>query len=154
MTLEEAFNAYYNELLWFGNKLVANKQAAEDIIVDVFVAVKDTEIDGLRFYLYRAVKNRCLNYLAYIKTHRTEELDGINELQNDEWLEGSMMIRADYLKKMHEAIQHLTGTEKEVIDLYLKGKEAPEIASIINKRQDTVRSIKRVAINKLRKAIL
>lgn len=148
MTLEQAFNEYYKELVYFANKLILNKQAAEDAVVDVFVGLKNPGMNGLRFYLYRSVKNRCINYLLYIKSHRTEDLTG------DEWVEGRAIIEVDYLKKMHEAIQHLNKTEKDVIDLYLKGREANEIAYILNKKQATVRSIKRVAVKKLRKAIL
>lgn len=148
MNLEQAFNTYYQELVWFGNKIVDNRQAAEEIVADVFVALQKPQMEGLRFYLYRAVKNRCINYLEWVKKRRTVELTG------DEWVETTAMIHVDYLKKMHEAIQYLTPTEKEVVYLYIKGKEAKEIAGILKKEQATIRSIKRVAINKLRKMIL
>lgn len=148
MNLEEAFNAYYQELVFFGKRMICDKQAVEDIVVDVFIALKNPGINGLRFYLYRSVKNRCINYLKYIKCHRFEEI------QENAWLEETVKIEVDYLKKMHEAIQHLTIVEKEVVDLYLKGKDASEIAIILNKEHSTIRSIKRTAVNKLRKSIL
>lgn len=149
MNLEQAFNTYYQELVWFGNKMVDNRQAAEEIVADVFVALKRPEMDGLRFYLYRAVKNRCINYLISIKNHIKTV-----EIREDEWAEGAAMIEVDYLKKMHEAVKRLKGAEKQVIDLLLQGKKTSEVALILSKSVENVRSIKRFAVNKLRKAIL
>lgn len=149
MNLEQAFNAYYKELVYFGNKMVANREAAEEIVADVFVALKNPEIDGIRFYLYKAVKNRCLNYLESIKSKKGK----IVELSGDEWVEATTMIEVDYLKAMHAAIRQLKGTEKQVIDLLIEGKPIPEVALALNKSVDNVRSIKRHAINRLRKDI-
>lgn len=148
MNLEQAFNNYYKELVWFGNKLIDNRQAAEEIVSDVFVGLKKPEMDGLRFYLYRSVKNRCLNYLEWVKNRRTVELRG------DEWVECATIIQVDILKKMHEAIQYLSRAERDVIDLYLIGKKTKEISEILNKEESNIRSIKRFAVNRLRKSLL
>jgi RNA polymerase sigma factor (sigma-70 family) len=148
MTLEEAFNAHYQELIHFGKKLVKDKQAVEDIVSDIFVRLNNCDIENLRGYLYTCVKNRCINYLEYIKSHRTEEIIG------DVWIEETAMIEADFLKKMYAAIAHLSKAEKEVIDLLLKGKSHADAGRILNKGAPTIRSIKRSAIAKLRKAIL
>lgn len=147
MNLEQAFNKYYKELVWFGRKMITNREAAQEIVADVFIALKTPEMEGLRFYLYRAVKNRCLNYLEHIKNKKTVELSG------DEWVEAAAIIEVDYLKKMHEAIKRLKGTEKQVIDLLVCGKTTTEAAAILNKSVENIRSIKRHAIARLRKEI-
>lgn len=148
MNLEQAFNTYYKELVFFGNKLIENKQAVEDIVVDVFVSLKNPEIDGIRFYLYRSVKNRCINYLIQLKSRR------VREIRANDWIEATAIINVDYLKKMHDALLNLKGAEKEVIDLLMQGKNTVEVSEILNKSMPTIRSIKRHAIIKLRKAIL
>lgn len=148
MNLEQAFNAYYKELVYFGNKMIVNREAAEEIVADVFVALKNPEIDGLRPYLYKAVKNRCLNYLESIKNKGK-----IVELNGDEWAEAAAIIEVDYLKKLEEAVKQLKRSEKQVIDLLISGKTTTEAAEILGKSVDNIRSIKRHAVDRLRKGV-
>lgn len=148
MNLEQAFNTYYQELVYYGRKIIDNKPVVQDIVTDVFVALKNPQIDGLRFYLYRSVKNRCLNYLEHIKAKGTKDIESC--VLSEEMAQ----IEFDFYKKMHEAVTQLKGAEKEVVDLLLQGKETAEVARILNKSIDNVRSIKRYAINRLRKTVL
>lgn len=65
---EELFHIYYCPLLAFVNKYVNDKQAAEDIVQDVFLAtwMQRDNIDfqkPIKPYLYKAAYNRSISYL-------------------------------------------------------------------------------------------
>lgn len=67
---EEVFRAYYPKLAEYANGLVRNRDGAEDVVQEVFVALwtqrdRLTTPDNLVGYLYRAVRNRSLNQLRH-----------------------------------------------------------------------------------------
>jgi RNA polymerase sigma-70 factor, ECF subfamily len=74
------FNQYFDSLVDFATLYTENHAAAEDVVQSVFLRIWENQTDILshdnpQYYLYRAVKNRCLNYLRDIKKMATEELD-------------------------------------------------------------------------------
>jgi RNA polymerase sigma-70 factor (family 1) len=63
-----AFDAYRTELRAYAQRFVRSREAAEDVVQDVFLRAWNrwTEIDltvNLRGYLYRATRNSALNHL-------------------------------------------------------------------------------------------
>jgi len=63
-------------LFFYAHKFVKNEEAAKDLVQDAFLSIlnkkaDDPEIENLKSYLYRAVRNNCLNYL----NHKTIEHD-------------------------------------------------------------------------------
>ena len=76
---EELFHTYYGSLLLYASKYTNEKQAAEDIVQDVFTALwmKREEIDfnePIKAYLFKATYNKSLNYL-----HSTRKNINIDE---------------------------------------------------------------------------
>lgn len=68
----EMFHYYYPSLCYFAAKMVRDGDEAEDIVQSVLVGLYESKPSfqtdtALRTYLYRAVHNRCLNY---IEKHR------------------------------------------------------------------------------------
>jgi DNA-directed RNA polymerase specialized sigma subunit, sigma24 homolog len=62
------YKLYYGQLSYFAEKLVLNRQAAEEIVVDVFIktfrtAIPVTSLAHLKSYFFEAVKNQSLNHL-------------------------------------------------------------------------------------------
>lgn len=73
LVFEKLFQAYYSNLIGYACKYTFSQSAAEDILQDVFMSMwmnKDN-IDfsrgDIKPYLYRAVHNRCINYVKSIK---------------------------------------------------------------------------------------
>ncbi|MBM4189004.1 MAG: RNA polymerase sigma-70 factor [Gemmatimonadetes bacterium] len=67
---EIVFRAYYPKLADYANGLVRSRDAAEDVVQEVFVALwtqrdRLTSPDNLVGYLYRAVRNRSLNQIRH-----------------------------------------------------------------------------------------
>lgn len=80
---EAAFNELYQlqeaRLLKFATGFVDDREAAEEIVNDVFVKIwlgrqTPVTIRNLQVYLYVLVKNACLNYLRGISSKRVKEL--------------------------------------------------------------------------------
>jgi RNA polymerase sigma-70 factor (ECF subfamily) len=71
---EEVYKLFYGQLCYFAEKLVFNRQVAEEIVVDVFIKtfqsrITVTSMEHLRGYLFMAVKNQALNYLKSEKRY-------------------------------------------------------------------------------------
>ena len=65
---ERLFRAAYERLADYALRIVANRDAAEDVVQEVFIAVWNRreslpEAEKVASYLHRAVRNRALNYL-------------------------------------------------------------------------------------------
>ncbi|MES1249439.1 MAG: sigma factor, partial [Chitinophaga rupis] len=61
------FRHYYARLVKFAIQFVHTREAAEEIVSDVFVKIWERrssleEVRNLEVYLYVSVKNGCLNY--------------------------------------------------------------------------------------------
>jgi RNA polymerase sigma-70 factor (ECF subfamily) len=64
----QLFVHYYDKLFYFSNSFVKSREAAEEIVQDVFISIwgrrdKLARINNLGVYLYVAVKNLSINYL-------------------------------------------------------------------------------------------
>lgn len=77
---KKLFDQYFDALVDFAKLYTQDHSAAEDVVQSVFIKVwenqsKILEQDNPKYYLYRAVKNRCLNYIRDIKKMSEQELD-------------------------------------------------------------------------------
>lgn len=94
----EIFYLYYNRLLNYAKSYLQDKCIAEDIVQDIFfnIWVKRNELEiniSLSSYLYRAVHNRCIQYLRqnYVneniddteKSLKLKEAEILYQLYND-----------------------------------------------------------------------
>lgn len=122
-------------------KLIGDNQAAEDIVQDFFCSLwinheKLPEIVTPRFYLYRSVHNRSLNWL---KKNRTIPISGLEFNADDDIL--ANMIEEEVIRKLHNAItNHLPNKCREVFMLKLLGMKNAKIATALHITEETVRS--------------
>lgn len=78
---EDLFHLYYCPLTAFADKYTNDKQASEDIVQDVFMAlwIKRSTInfsDPIKPYLYKATYNKSINYInSQQSSHSIEEQD-------------------------------------------------------------------------------
>ncbi|MCD8264700.1 MAG: RNA polymerase sigma-70 factor [Tannerellaceae bacterium] len=66
------FNRYYSGLVVYARHLLGSDEFAEDIVHDVFASLWHNRSSlainsSLKHYLFRAVKNRSLNYLNHLQ---------------------------------------------------------------------------------------
>jgi RNA polymerase sigma-70 factor, ECF subfamily len=77
-TFEMAFRTHYNSLCNYAYTFVSDHDEAEEVVQSTFINFweKHTEISishSLKAYLYRAVRNTCLNKLKHEKIKREHE---------------------------------------------------------------------------------
>lgn len=65
---DSIFREYYQDLLLFSSRFLWDMEAAEDIVQDIFIKLYEAGeslaiTNSIRAYLFRSVRNRCLNYL-------------------------------------------------------------------------------------------
>lgn len=102
---------------------------------------------SIKVFLYRTVKNKCLNYLKHLEVKNKVLKPNINA---DENLFEENYIREETIRLIHQAIQTLPGKCKSVIKLAIKGMKNAEIAEELNVSVNTVKTHKKEAYNRLR----
>ena len=140
---EQLFKQYYEPLIYFAYRYVQDKQAAEDIIQDIFVYLWDKreKLDfgiNIKTYLYSAVKNRCLKYLkrkAVEIKYRPLEIILAKDADNPE----SIMINDELQEALTSAINELPEKRREIFCMNRFDELTyAEIASILNLSIKTV----------------
>jgi len=130
--LKTCFEEYYKPLVIFATNFNLRKEEGEDLVQELFVHLwkNKPSFDNknvLKSFLYRAVKNKCLNHLkhqqikkGYAETVRNQWNDDayVTELQHKVQL-------TDYLYK---AIEQLSERRQEVVKHSIKGMANKEIA--------------------------
>ena len=87
--LEQLFGLYYTDLTRFALRHVADPMVAEEIVQDIFIYLweKRSSLNiktSIEAYLYRSVKNKCINYLkskVYQINKRTVDEEAMKNLR-------------------------------------------------------------------------
>lgn len=135
---DSLFREYHERLLLFALKHVESVSDALDIVQNVFLAVwengkyKDDHA-LIHSYLFRAVKNSCINYLKHqrvVRKFENETLMELREMEVSHYMTGeSSLIEKEKLEQIDAAIDSLTDIYREVILLSrFEGLKNQEIA--------------------------
>jgi RNA polymerase sigma-70 factor (family 1) len=154
------FDSLFNRLNHFAYSFVQNKEAAVDIVDDLFTKLwlnrqHIVEIKNLRVYLYTATKNASLNYLsAKAKEIITESYDYINIQITDNNNPEKLMVTQEFQKKINEAIESLPPRCKLVFKLVREdGLKYAEVANILNLSIKTIDNQMVMAVSKIRESM-
>lgn len=148
------FDLYYRSLCSFAYRYVEDNDMAEDIVQETFIYVWQNEqkfIDDIatKVFLYRTVKNKCLNKLKHFEVKAK-----VHELIQDETEEDSLFekhfLHEETIRLFYQAIESLPNQSRAVIKLALKGLNNPEIAEDLGISVNTVKTHKKTAYNSLR----
>lgn len=121
-TFEKIFYEYYCPLVNYACKYVFRKSIAEDILQDIFIQIWlnrgkiDFETRSISPYLYRAVHNRCINYLQSIKEVpllQAEDIDVLIQKEVFEMPNNSLSIK-DLERELQQSIMSLPPQCKKV----------------------------------------
>ena len=137
----EAFREIYREYVSimqsFASKFT-DWATAEDLVQDVFMQVwvnRETSPinESLQTYLFRAVRNRCINYLEHLKIKERYESRELIELQirEAEFFQSpeQLLIRHEQLELVHREIEHLSEKSRRVFKMaYYDDMKTSEIA--------------------------
>ena len=150
------FELYYRELYFFSRKFLENREVAEEVVQDVFIALwenRDVLIikKSIKSYLFTSVKNRSINYLKSkinnINFVNIDSADSENHiLITDQPLE---LEELDNL--IHKAVLSLPPRCKEMFHLSRNSEMTyQEIADVLGVSKETVKFQISEAIKKIK----
>lgn len=154
------YGGCFTPLLRFAVSIVKTKEAAEEIVADIFIKLweqrnKLSAIQNLRVYLYVSVKNACLNYLSkknkdIITYFDDYEVDTAIVETNPE----ELLITAEMKRKIEEAIDNLPPRCKMIFRLIREeGLRYKEVSEIMDISVNTIDVQMAIAVKRIAKAI-
>lgn len=160
--LELSYKKHYNLLYNYGLKFINNPNLIEDFIQDIFVRLCKRgnlhDIDDLKIYLLRAMRNMAYDY--YAARHDNLSIDEVEfSLSDDEDTFRRFFTRDDeetrQYQALQKAIQALPPQQKQILYLfYIKDLSHKEIGEILDiTPQASMNSVSK-ALRKLREMLL
>jgi len=141
----ELFMAYCARLTQFAFSIVKSRDAAREIIDEVFIKLWRNKINienirNLKVYLYTAAKNTALNYLSVnARNNITQSFDLLSVQLIDDQSPERKMINSEILNKINAAIDNLPPRCKMVFKLVREdGLSYKEVGEILNISPKTV----------------
>jgi len=158
-TIKHLFDEYFHQLVFSAFNYVNDRGQAEEIVQDVFVKVWQNfdqlqTVKDLKAYLFKAVKNSCLNFLKHIKVRQKfiDDTGGGSSLVQKSHEE--TIAEEETKKKVHQAVNKLPDTWKEAFMLSKYNKlKYHEIAEEMNISQKTVEKYMSKALQFLRQEL-
>jgi len=155
---EVVFREYYRPMTAYAFRFLGNLADSESVVQDVFLRLwqKRKEImitSSLQNYLFRSVKNHCINYIEHekIKTGY-QSLVIRNEADRSEYSE--FFLEFGLMTKIEAAIASLPEKRQEIFRLAREdGLKYREIADRLNISVKTVETQMTLAMKQLREAL-
>jgi RNA polymerase sigma-70 factor, Bacteroides expansion family 1 len=155
------YNRYCTPLLQLALAIVHNREMAEEIVADVFIAVwrkrNDLpQVSNLKWYLYAATRNIALNYVRKYARKKTLHIDEVHLPEytiNPE----AQLISNELVRHINIAISELPPQCRLIFKLVKEdGLKYREVADLLNISIKTVENQVGIALKKLTrmKAIL
>lgn len=132
LAFKYAFDTYYLSLCLYAKKLLGDLDKARELSQDVFVRLYENReqliiTSSLRAYLFKAVHNKCLNYLKQAQLHHLHH----TQLQSytPEWEETDTLLEQELEERLLLAVSKLPGQCGRIFRMNrLEGKRNKEIA--------------------------
>jgi RNA polymerase sigma-70 factor (family 1) len=155
------YGAFYKRLYQFAFAIVKTREAAEEIVEDVFIRIWQKREDlssvrNLRVYLYTATKNTALNYLSKkARESIAEPFDHINiGLDQSAVTPEQILITGEMFKKIQETVEALPPRCKMIFKLVREdGLKYREIAEILNITVNTIDVQMAIAVKRIASAL-
>jgi RNA polymerase sigma-70 factor, ECF subfamily len=157
------FRKYYHRLFCYAMKFVENEGDAHNMVQDIFTGIFEKQIfvqqEGyIKAYLYNGIRNSCLNHIKHqkvINRHLSHSAIELKETELTAYLSTEKsMIEEETFMKIHQAIEELSPSQKEVLLLSrFEGMKSREIAEKLQIPVRTVETRIFRALSALRKKL-
>ena len=150
----QIYDLYFEKLYRFVYFRVNHREAAEDLVSEVFIKVwgkiaEIQEVSSFNGWIFQIARNLVIDYYR----SRKQNID-ISLLENVLVYEDNMVDKTNMSfqqKAFLENLQHLTEEQQLVIKLkFLDELDNPDIARILGKSEGAIRVIRHRAINELK----
>jgi len=151
---ENTFERYFDHLVNYANSILYDSILSEDLVQEVFLKLWEKRDklqiqNSLKEYLFRSVRNRCINSIRNQKL--VEVYQNENTSAGDEEHDVSLMDnKEDNIQLLYHAIENLTPKRKQILQYGLFGLKNQEIAEIMGVSVNTLKTQKSHAYRKLR----
>jgi RNA polymerase sigma-70 factor (ECF subfamily) len=157
---KQLFLLFYPSLVPFAVSIIKSKELAEEIVSDVFVKIWQKrqqldKVDNLKFYLFTAVKNRCINELNDSKNKSAINInDSSIEFRSLYHDPEQKMISAEMMNKIRLAVNGLPPRCQLIFKLVKEeGLKYKEVAELLQISVKTVENQMSLAFKKIGTAI-
>lgn len=129
------YNTYFPQLRFYAEKIVENKETAEDIVQEVFMKVwgareKIAISLSLNAYLYGSVYNACMNHIKRLNRGREYHENMLSENHQEREINTplSMMISKEMILEIEKLIAALPELYSNILTLAQEELSYEEIA--------------------------
>lgn len=157
---ERAFQTIYLEnivvLRYFASKYINDEDIIEDLVQETFIKLWEarkgfTDYCAIRTFLYRVLRNSCLNHIRHCSVKRKYEEYLQHNEKYDSFLE--QIIESETFDMLFKTFEELSPACRNVYKLSLDGKKHEEIADLLNISINTIKKHKNNANNYMRKRL-
>jgi RNA polymerase sigma-70 factor (family 1) len=156
----QLFQLFYPSLVPFAISILRSKVLAEEIVSDVFMKIWEKrhqldKVENLSYYLFTAVKNRCLNHLSAEKNKTDLEInDTVFEFKSLYHDPEQRLISAEAIQKIHQSIEELPPRCRLIFKLIKEeGLSYKQVAELLQLSIKTVENQMSLAFKKIGTAI-
>ena len=161
-SFEKLFKDYYAQLTVFADKYINDLDTAREIVQDFFVKLYETRESvsvhsSLKNFLYKSVKNSCLNYLKkhQIRYEHHRRIYNENQDEHIEYSENEESAETEYSQLLYTEIENLPPKCHRIFILSrFDSLKNDEIAKKLNISKRTVETQISLALKSLRKKFL
>ena len=153
------FRRYYPNLVNHAVRFVYSKEAAEDIVAEVFTnfwqeRTFEQITTSYRAYLYTAIRHRAYNFLRW-ELHKSDSLDFAKEQADPSCLQPDQVLHyTELYQAIESVIQELPAQSKRAFLLSrIEGKKYAEIARDLQISNSAVEKLLIRALSKLRQEL-
>ncbi len=157
---KQLFLLFYPSLVHFAASILKSKESAEEIVSDVFIKIWQKrqhldKVENLSFYLFTAVKNRCINQFNDFKNRAEIDISDVaTEFKSLYHDPEQTLISAENIKQIREAIQELPPRCRLIFKLVKEeGLKYKEVAELLQLSVKTVENQMSLAFKKIGTAI-
>lgn len=153
---EGIFRQYYKSLCSYAFTILKDAVNSEDVVQDVFIKVWENQKfqigeDQIRYYLFTAVRNNCLNWLKKNNKHLIQELKEEDAIEEIKITAGNEEKKEDPGSLISHALKQLPPKCREVFVLSrISGLTYQQIADSLGISKKTVENQMGKAIGVLR----
>ena len=149
-SFEDLYNQYFQALINYGFRITKNENLIEDAVQELFISIWNnrtnlSEVNEVKFYLFRSLKNRILRQLEKDIFDKSEDvdvyLDFLISISEEQKKINSEQLNTN-LDTLQRAIAHLPLRQQEVINLkYYHDFTLDEIAKLMDVNKQSVSNL-------------
>ena len=149
-SFEDLYKQYFQALINYGFRITKNENLIEDAVQELFISIWNnrtnlSEVNEVKFYLFRSLKNKILRQLEKDIFDKSEDvdvyLDYLISISEEQKKIDSEQFDAN-LDTLQRAIAHLPIRQQEVINLkYYHDFTLDEIAKLMDVNKQSVSNL-------------